>query len=365
MTQYIKVAEDEGEDSIEIPCESDNTILLTTLASQFPCASGLRYRNSDSGTMRGVRLIDGKLQPPDGDWPSISVYYCCFPKENKRKIEDQSDPTNTKTKRVEEKKGSDLIVLGLAWKTSDKELKEYFEQFGDLLMAQVKKDPKTGFSKGFGFIRFADNENQTQVISKRHCIDGRWCDVRVPLSKDGNGEYRNPEQNRKIFIGRLTSDISTEDLKEYFSKYGDIVDIFIPKPFRGFAFITFQEITVAQALFGEDHIIKGISVHVSNAVPKAEMNRDPYPQPYNQQREPYHNGNKNRYVSSAYSSYPTSMNNQASHLSPTSPPSSQYDYYSRSRSNPPPVYNHPDSGNPYVQPRYNSYSSANYGSPYY
>lgn len=30
--------------------------------------------------MRGLRLIDGKLQAPDEGWPSISVYYCSFPK---------------------------------------------------------------------------------------------------------------------------------------------------------------------------------------------------------------------------------------------------------------------------------------------
>lgn len=54
--------------------------LLTTLASLFPLASGLKYRNAESGTMRGLRLIEGKLQAPDDGWPSNSVYYCCFPK---------------------------------------------------------------------------------------------------------------------------------------------------------------------------------------------------------------------------------------------------------------------------------------------
>lgn len=62
--------------------------------------------------------------------------------------------------------------------------------------------------------------------------------------------------------------ITTDDLREYFSKYGEIVDVFIPKPFRAFAFVTFADSDVAQALCGEDHIIKSgggssSSVHVS------------------------------------------------------------------------------------------------------
>lgn len=35
-------------------------------------------------------------------------------------------------------KCSDLIVLGLPWKTSEQDLRVYFENFGELLMAQVR-----------------------------------------------------------------------------------------------------------------------------------------------------------------------------------------------------------------------------------
>ena len=48
---------------------------------------------------------------------------------------------------------------------------------------QVKKDAKTGQSKGFGFIRFANYDSQVRVLSQRHLIDGRWCDVKIPNSK--------------------------------------------------------------------------------------------------------------------------------------------------------------------------------------
>ena len=49
----------------------------------------------------------------------------------------------------------------------------------------MKKDIKTGQSKGFGFIRFNNYESQMRVLAQRHMIDGRWCDVKIPNSKEG------------------------------------------------------------------------------------------------------------------------------------------------------------------------------------
>lgn len=59
-----------------------------------------------------------------------------------------------------------------------------------------------------------------------------------------------------------------EDLKEFFSQYGEVTDVFIPKPFRGFGFVTFHDPNIAESLCGEDYVVKGCSVHVSPAVPK-------------------------------------------------------------------------------------------------
>ncbi|XP_045127213.1 TAR DNA-binding protein 43-like isoform X2 [Portunus trituberculatus] len=308
MSCYIQVCEDENDEPIEIPTEDDNTLLLSTLVAQFPGACGLKYRHAESRSMRGVRLVDGRLHAPDEGWNY--VFFCVFPKENKRKSDDHLESSMSKTKRMESKQRcSDLIVLGLPWKTTEKELREYFEPFGEVLMAQVKKDPKTNQSKGFGFIRFGNYETQVRVLSQRHMIDGRLCDVKIPNSKSaslydqqqpfGANEFQWPmglashadwpgmgnlppregqvqQVNSKVFIGRCTEDITADDLREYFSKFGEVTDVFIPKPFRAFAFVTFLDPEVAQNLCGEDHIVKGTSVHVSNAAPKSDPNRGPF-----------------------------------------------------------------------------------------
>ncbi|XP_043914254.1 TAR DNA-binding protein 43-like isoform X2 [Protopterus annectens] len=267
MSEYISITEDENEEPIEIPTEDDGTVLLSTVTAQFPGACGLRYRNPVSQSARGVRLVEGILHPPETGWSNL-VFIVNYPKDNKRKM-DENDASSAASSAVKVKravqKTSDLIVLGLPWKTTEQDLKDYFSTFGEVIMVQVKRDAKSGNSKGFGFVRFTEFESQVKAISQRHMIDGRWCDCKLPNSKMGPDE---PYRSRKVFVGRVTEDMTTEELRQFFVQYGEVVDVFIPKPFRAFAFVTFADDQVAQSLCGEDLIVKGVSVHVSTAEPK-------------------------------------------------------------------------------------------------
>ena len=83
MSAFVRVTEDENEEPIEIPAEddlqdSDGTLLLTSLSAQFPGACGLKYR-SESGALRGIRLANGNLHPPNGCWGD-RTYIVVFPK---------------------------------------------------------------------------------------------------------------------------------------------------------------------------------------------------------------------------------------------------------------------------------------------
>nr|XP_039248483.1 TAR DNA-binding protein 43-like [Styela clava] len=257
---YIRIADDENEEAIEIPGESDGTMLLSSVTAQFAGACGLKYRNADTQTMRGVRLVEGTFHPPDGSWGS-QLYIVVYPKDNKRKMDD-TESQGIRSKRPAQK-CSDLIVMGLPWETSVNDLKQYFGQFGELL----KTHPETGKSKGYGFIKFADYEVQKRVTSKRHQIGGRWCDVKIPYSKQQQGQS---QLSNRIFVGRVTEDMTDDDLRSYFRQFGEVTDVFVPKPFRPFAFITFDDEDVAASLCGEDHIINGVSVFTSSADPKSK-----------------------------------------------------------------------------------------------
>ncbi|VDQ04805.1 unnamed protein product [Trichobilharzia regenti] len=224
--EYIRVCEDEDETPVEVPIEDDGTVLLTTLNSIFPKSTGLKYLAPESGCYRGVRLNEGKLFAPADGW--VHVYQCAFPKDNKRKGNEDQNSLVSKFKKLDDKKCTDLIVLNLAWKTDESTLREYFSRYGDLVT--IKRHPGSHLSKGYGFIRFSDVESQIMCLSERHNIDGRWCDVRIPISK--------------------------------------VIDVFIPKPFRSFAFVSFEDPEVAADLLGKDQVIEGVSVTIGSAVPK-------------------------------------------------------------------------------------------------
>jgi len=98
-------------------------------------------------------------------------------------------------------------------------------------------------------------------------IKDRWCDVKVPESQELKSS--KAAASCKIFVARLSESVTPEDLKEHFETFGTVTDIYIPKPFRAFAFVTFLESRVAQSLFGKDHVIKGTSVHIGSAQPKS------------------------------------------------------------------------------------------------
>uniref|UniRef100_A0A8C6QSV9 RRM domain-containing protein n=1 Tax=Nannospalax galili TaxID=1026970 RepID=A0A8C6QSV9_NANGA len=230
----------------------DGTILLFTITVQFPGACGIRYRKSVSQCMRGVRLVEGILHAPDAGWGNLA-YVVNYPKGNKRKMDETDASSAVKVKRAVQKT-SDLT-----------DLKDYFSTFGKVLMVQVKKYLKTGHSKGFGFVCFMEYETHVKVMSQRHMIDGQWCDCKLPNSKQSPDE---PLRSRKVFVGHCTEDITADELQQFFCQFGEVVDVFIPKPFRAFAFVTFADHQVAQSLCGVDLIIKGVSVHISNAEPK-------------------------------------------------------------------------------------------------
>mmetsp|Transcript_36975 Transcript_36975/g.82677 ORF Transcript_36975/g.82677 Transcript_36975/m.82677 type:complete len:451 (+) Transcript_36975:61-1413(+) len=76
---------------------------------------------------------------------------------------------------------------------------------------------------------------------------------------------------RKIFIGGLAHKTTTQHLRDYFVKYGGIVDAVVLRwpdgRSRGFGYVTFSEAQGAQSALNDAHQIGGRQVDVKRAVP--------------------------------------------------------------------------------------------------
>ena len=74
----------------------------------------------------------------------------------------------------------------------------------------------------------------------------------------------------KLFVGCLPikPEATKEELEDYFGQYGEISDVYIPKPYRGFGFVTFQDGNVVQRVLSQTHRLRHSTLNITHADPK-------------------------------------------------------------------------------------------------
>jgi len=271
---YVRVCESGIKDIVELPTETDGTMLLSTITAQFPDAIGLRFK-AETGAWRGVRVTNGVLDVPLEGWGNMDYI---ITKTGKRKAEDDDVGPKSKKEMLQ-----DLIVLGLPYSSTEDDLKEYFATFGELAHWEVKTDRKTNESKGYGFVRFIDPDVVERVLAANHTIGGRKCEVQFPRREQQQSSFGVQDGvPTKLFIGRLPRGATTNDLRDTFFEYGPLKDVYIPNNFRGFGFVTFPSQYAADAAMNTTHSLKGNTLNLTHPSPKAGEQKMPM-QPQQQQ----------------------------------------------------------------------------------
>ncbi|KAI3680788.1 hypothetical protein L6452_35564 [Arctium lappa] len=120
-----------------------------------------------------------------------------------------SDPTQRK-----------LFIRGIGWETTTDKLRSIFSGFGELEEAIVITDKTTGKSKGYGFVTFRHIDGAVMALkqpSKK--IDGRITVAQLAAARDlANVDV----STRKIYVGNVPFEISSDRLLSHFSSYGEI-----------------------------------------------------------------------------------------------------------------------------------------------
>ncbi|KAK9209486.1 hypothetical protein WN944_001852 [Citrus x changshan-huyou] len=81
---------------------------------------------------------------------------------------------------------TNLFVSGLSKRTTDETLRETFSAFGEVVHAKIVKHRESGYSKGFGFVKYATLEAAGKAIEG---MDGKFLDGWVIFV-----EYAKPRQ---------------------------------------------------------------------------------------------------------------------------------------------------------------------------
>ncbi|KAK4419560.1 Polyadenylate-binding protein RBP47B' [Sesamum alatum] len=166
-----------------------------------------------------------------------------------------------------------IFVGDLAPDVTDYLLQETFRaSYPSVRGAKVVTDPNTGRSKGYGFVKFADEMERNRAMVE---MNGVYCSTRpmrisaATPKKTATGVqqqygaakaiypspvYTTPVQtlpvdndinNTTVFIGNLDPNVTEEELRQIFLQFGDIVYVKIPAA-KGCGFVQFAARTSAE-----------------------------------------------------------------------------------------------------------------------
>ncbi|KAJ7011976.1 uncharacterized protein [Populus alba] len=167
-----------------------------------------------------------------------------------------------------------LFVGGVSWETTEETFTNYFSKYGEVMDSVIMTDRHSGRPRGFGFVTFADPAVADRVLEEDHVIDGRAVEVKRTVPRE-DMEVKGVTRTKKIFVGGIPPSLTEDELKEYFSVYGSIVDHQIMLDHktgrsRGFGFVTFDSEDAVERIFseGRTHELGGKQVEIKKAEPK-------------------------------------------------------------------------------------------------
>lgn len=215
------------------------------------------------------------------------------------------------------KKATRIFVARIPQSVDESMFRRHFEAFGEILDLYMPKEHGSKGHRGIGFITFQSADSVDSIMQESHELGGTTVvvdratpkdeDVRYPPSRPSQGGYgaynayisaatryaalgaptlydhpgsaygrgfygSSQAVSKKIFVGRLPQEANTDDLRQYFGRFGRIVDAYIPKDpkrsgHRGFGFVTFADEGVAERVARRSHEILGHEVAIDPAAP--------------------------------------------------------------------------------------------------
>ncbi|XP_059662494.1 polyadenylate-binding protein RBP45-like isoform X2 [Cornus florida] len=222
----------------------DENYLSTCFAQTGELASVKVIRNKQSGQPEGYGFLEFRTRAAA---ENVLQTYNGTTMPNS----EQSFRLNWATLGAGERRADDtpdytIFVGDLAADVTDYMLQETFRaHYQSVKGAKVVTDRVTGRSKGYGFVRFGDENEQIRAMTE---MNGMVCSTRPmrigaaatkkPMvgqhfqkasyqNSEGN-QGENDPNNTTIFVGGLDPNVPDEHLKQVFGQFGELVHVKIP-----------------------------------------------------------------------------------------------------------------------------------------
>lgn len=186
-------------------------------------------------------------------------------------------PEEAAAKRKVQRERNTLFVGNLPFDVTESTIKALFEPHGKVDLVNIPRDRMTQKPRGFAFVDMSTAEELEAAIS---AVDGTHLEnrsVRVmkSVNKDEVGERKAaapkrersntgasngpPAGTKKIYVGNIPFSVTKDELKDLYSEYGEVVDVYIPPnpetgEGRGFAFVTMKEEDFLKAIEGTNGV---------------------------------------------------------------------------------------------------------------
>ena len=120
-----------------------------------------------------------------------------------------------------------LLVKNIDSNVSLKEINKLFSEFGEITSSKLETDVE-GNSKGYGYVSYANEEQAEKAISGLNGkeISGKKIIVTLLIQS---------KNKCSIYAKNFPRDFLEEDLKKFFSKFGEITSVSISKDSQGFS----------------------------------------------------------------------------------------------------------------------------------
>lgn len=147
-----------------------------------------------------------------------------------------------------------IFTGGLAYNITESHLRTYFSQFGTICKTEIARR-KSGLSKGYGFIFFADSSGVSKALElEHHEVLGRKIDVQRAKERPQKQAYKELMKKCRVFVGGLSPDTTDQEFKKAFYSFGQVKSAYIIKDHfehksLGFGYVLFKDPKVSQKLF--------------------------------------------------------------------------------------------------------------------
>lgn len=189
--------------------------------------------------------------------------------------EPKPEPQGQPERAIEENK---IYIGNLSYEIDEQSLREICEEYGTIQDISLPINRETGTIRGFGFVTYDDKETAQAAIDalQGREILGRPAYVNTAGKSSPQRKPGAKVEGTKLYVGNLSFDTSLDEVSEYFSNYGTVLDAYLPvdretRNSRGFAFVTMSEAEALEAIDQTDgYEFNGRTLKVNKSLARGE-----------------------------------------------------------------------------------------------